>query len=288
MRYNRSTTATAMLAGLLGCHAANAQTAPGSAIHFSLDQTLSTNYITPRGLVESDSGVTSYTTVGVATSLYSSNTGLAKDLSIHAGALFNLYSRPNASTNGTFRELDWWAGTNLTLQDGIVLGVEYSQFVSPVGAYSSDNNVEFSAVLAPVVITSAVSITPYAKLFYNISGASTTITGKQHDYDVELGVKPAWDLNGYHIPVVLVMPTWFTVGPSSFWGGGGDFGVFTTGVTAKTPLNFIPARYGNWYADAGVQYYHMLNNQLLVAQQDLGLTRQRNVFAASAGIGFGF
>jgi hypothetical protein len=32
----------------------------------------------------------------------------------------------------------------------------------------------------------------------------------------------------------------------------------------------------------------MLNNRLLVAQQDLGLTRQRNVIAASAGIGFGF
>jgi hypothetical protein len=266
---------------------AAAQAAPGSAITGSLDETISNAYITPRGLLESYKGLTSFTTVGLGTSVYSGD-GFAKDVSVHVGALFNLYSQPNASTSGIFRELDWWAGTNLTLQDGIVLGVEFSQFVSPKAAYTTDSNIEFSAVSPPLAITPAFSVSPYGKLFWNAAGASVTVTGKEGQFDVELGVHPVYDLTGQGIPLTLSFPTWITVGPSDFWGGGGDFGVFTTGVSAKTPLSFIPARYGAWYADIGGQYYHEINDELLVAQTALGVDRRRDVFVGTFGIGFGF
>jgi hypothetical protein len=274
-------------AGLLAGHNAVAQEAPGSAIHGSLDETISNAYITPRGLLESYKGLTSFTTVGLGTSVYSGD-GFAKDVSVHVGALFNLYSQPNASTSGIFRELDWWGGTNLTLQDGIVLGVEFSQFVSPKAAYTTDSNIEFSVVVPPITVTPAFSISPYAKLFWNAAGASVTVTGKEGQFDVELGLHPVYDLTGQGIPLTLSFPTWVTVGPSDFWGGGGGFGVFTTGVSAKTPLSFIPTRYGVWYADAGAQYYHLINSELLVAQTDLGVHQQRDVFAGTFGIGFGF
>jgi len=282
---------TILLGGLAAAalpQLACAQPAPGSAIHGSLDETLSTAYITPRGLVESTGGLSAYTTAGLATSVYSSTDGFAKDVSIHVGTLFNLYSRPNASTSGVFRELDWWAGTNLTLQNGLDLGVEFSQFVSPKGAYTTDSNIEFSAVLPPIAFTPAFSITPYGKLFYNAAGASVTVTGQEGEFDIELGLHPALDLSGYGLPVTLTAPTWFTVGPSKFWGGGGDLGVFTTGLNAKTPLSFIPVQYGAWYADAGFQYYHLINHELLIAETDLGERESRDVVAGSVGVGFGF
>jgi hypothetical protein len=275
------------VASVLAGQSAMAQAAPGSAIHGSLDETLSNAYITPRGLLESYKGLSAFTTAGLSTSVYSGG-GFAKDVSVHVGTLFNLYSRPNASTSGVFRELDWWAGTNLTLQDGVDLGVEFSQFVSPKAAYTTDSNIEFSAVFPPLAVTPAFSVAPYGKLFWNASGASVTVTGKEHQFDVELGLHPVIDLSGENIPLTLAFPTWVTVGPSDFWGGGGDFGVFTTGVTAKTPLSFIPAQYGTWYVDAGAQYYHLINSELLTAETDLGVDRRRDVFVASGGIGFGF
>ena len=280
--------AAAVLALTPGFHSAVAQNAPGSAIHGSLDESLSTTYITPRGLLESNTNVTSFTTATLSTSLFSSKDDFAKDVSIHAGVLFNLYSHSSLFNTGNFRELDWWTGTTLTLQDNVTLGIEFSQFVSPIGLYATDNNLEFSAISPALNISKAITITPYGKLFWNVSGASVTVTGQEGQFDVELGAKMAVDLNSYNIPVVLTVPTWFTVGPSSFWGGGGNFGVITTGLTATTPLSFIPSRYGSWYADISGQYYHILNNQLLVAQREIGVDQQRNIVAATAGIGFTF
>ena len=40
----------------------------------------------------------------------------------------------------------------------------------------------------------------------------------------------------------------------------------STGLQAKVPLKFIPAGFGNWYARAGAQYHHLLNDNLLYAQ----------------------
>jgi hypothetical protein len=67
------------------------------------------------------------------------------------------------------------------------------------------------------------------------------------------------------LPIILTAPTWVTVGPTDFWNRNGgttnlcaplsnqpcalsNAGVFATGLTGKTPLDFwIPKRLGNWY-----------------------------------------
>ena len=101
-----------------------------------------------------------------------------------------------------------------------------------------------------------ISIHPYAKLFYAISGDSTVVVGRKGGtYDAEIGVVPTLETTPMSIPVTLTMPTWITVGPTGFWGGTSNFGVFSTGITAKTPLSIISSRFGNWYVDAGVQSY---------------------------------
>jgi hypothetical protein len=77
------------------------------------------------------------------------------------------------------------------------------------------------------------------------------------------------------LPITLTAPTWVTVGPTDFWNrndGTTNFcgalsnqpcalsnaGVFATGLTGKTPLDFwIPKRLGNWYVKYGFElpYY---------------------------------
>jgi hypothetical protein len=70
-------------------------------------------------------------------------------------------------------------------------------------------------------------------------------------------------------------------------------GVFSTGLTAKVPLAFIPKNLGNWYVKGGFQYYHLINDSLLLAQTFTGtatsfLTAHRDVVVGFGGIGFGF
>jgi len=276
------------LASLVSANYAQAEDAAPSSISGWLDETISNDYITPRGLLESDKGISSYFSGGLAVQLYHNPGGPVSDISVHGGALFNNYSEPSAGTSGNWREFDWWAGTTLTLDGGTTFGVEYSQFASPKEAYNADNNIEFSVTGGPIQLSKLASVTPYAKLFWNEAGTPVVVTGQRGAFDVELGFRPSLDFNAYDVPLTLTIPTWVTVGPSNFWGGGGNFGVFSTGVVAKTPLSFIPKKFGAWYLDGGVQYYRELNDRLLLAQQELGVSRERDVVAASAGLGFSF
>jgi hypothetical protein len=71
-------------------------------------------------------------------------------------------------------------------------------------------------------------------------------------------------------------------------------GVFTTGLALKESLDWlIPTRWGNWYAKGGVQYYHIINDSLLLAQVVDGVVASypnahRDVTVGYGGLGFTF
>jgi hypothetical protein len=55
----------------------------------------------------------------------------------------------------------------------------------------------------------------------------------------------------------------------------------------------VPEQYGNWNFHLGVQYYNMINNRLLLAQQLVGSVGptsagERNFVVGFAGIGLNF
>src|SRR5262249_47094499 len=144
------------------------------------------------------------------------------------------------------------------------------------------------------------AINPYVKLFYAASGSSTVVTGKAGDtYDVEIGIVPTLDMKKYWgIPVTFSAPTWITVGPSDYWNVGGNIcgpslcstdnaGVFSTGLTGKLSLDWVPARFGKWYAKAGFQYYHMINDNLLLAQTIVGTAATFATAHEDVFVGFG-
>lgn len=260
--------------------------ADGSDIHGFVDERLQNYYITPRGLFVTNKGLTSQTLDGLVFVL-------PHDFSIVAGTWQDVNSAQDSPTVGAFNEFDWFAGGNVTLGK-TKLGVQFVQFLSPPGNFKAESNVEFSASYNDAGILGAFSFQPYAKLFYAISGDSTVVTG-QHGgtFDVELGAVPTWDLHAYDIPLILTAPTWLTVGPESFWGGGGNVGVFSTGLDAKYPLTQLGTSYGSWYLRAGVQYYDFINPQLRLAQTLDGTASpssggHQSAVLAGGGIGFSF
>ncbi len=180
----------------------------------------------------------------------------------------------------------------MTVAKDWTLGAQYVQFVSPPGAFNDEQNIEFSLKYDDHF--GPVKLNPYIKLFYAVSGDSTVITGaKGGTFDVEIGAAPAYQITGGDYPVTLSLPTWITVGPSDFWGGTDNWGVFSTGLTATVPLAFVPAKFGHWNAHAGLQYYNMLNSQLLLAQHLAGTSPangdgHRNELLYIVGFGFGF
>jgi hypothetical protein len=260
--------------------------ADSTDIHGFFDESLQNDYITPRGLMVTNKGLTSQTLDGLVFLL-------PDNIALAGGTWVDADADQHSPTVGAFNEFDWFFGATVGLGN-TKLGAQFVQFLSPPGAFSAETNVEFSASYNDTGMLGPLSLQPYAKLFYAITGDSTVITGRHGDtFDVELGGVPTWDLHAENIPLILTAPTWVTVGPQEYFGGGGDIGVFSTGIVAKYHLAQISPAYGSWYLKGGVQFYDFINRELRVAQTLDGTAPatgggHANAVLASAGFGFSF
>jgi hypothetical protein len=278
-------------------------------IHGFVDVSFKNDYLTPRGLLVTNTGLTTQILVGLVFDAYKSKTGLINDISFTGGVWNDLWSQQHNPTVDSWNEFDWFLSMNVKFAQDWTAGIQYIEFISPPHAFPGiEKNVEFSLAYDDTMWNPVLPLHPYAKLFWAVSGPSTVVEGKGGGtYDVELGLVPTLDLNKKGIALVLTAPTWITVGPTTYWNNGAtgcgasvltpcaasNAGVVTTGLTGKTPLTFIPKRLGNWYADAGFQYYHLINDSLLLAQTVTGTaatfaSAHRDIVVAFGGVGFGF
>lgn len=280
--------------------------APTLDIHGFFDVSFKNAYMTPRGLLVTDTGLTTQILSGLVFDLYKSPGGFINGVSVYGGVWNDLWSEQRHPTAGSWNEFDWFVGVTLKFAQYWKFSVEYMEFLSPPGNFSAERNLEFTLAYDDSHWGWPITINPYVKLFYAVSGPSTVVVGKTGGtYDVEIGVVPTLGLKKYTgLPITLSAPTWITVGPNEYWNAGGNLcgvnlcgsgnaGVFSTGLTAKMALDWIPQRLGSWYVKGGFQYYHLINDNLLLAQTLVGTagtyaTAHRDVVVGFAGFGFTF
>ena len=283
---------------------------PLSDVHGWVDVTFLNSFISARGLVLHDTGLASQIDTGLAIDLYKDKNGLINRFTVYGGKWEDYWSQLDHPLNGSWYESDWYAGTKTRFLQNWTLDVAVGQFRSPIAAYKQDTWVQPAIYYDDSGMWGNggfAGFNPYVKLFYHISGASTTVLGDNgKTYDVEIGMVPTFDLKkaGFGLPVTLKIPTWVTVGPAGFWNGtasasipstipgplpaSNNVGVFTTGLSALMPLQAIPVRYGNWYVKGGVQWYHLINDGLVLAEQITTTHTNRDPVVFSTGFGFTF
>ena len=259
------------------------------SLHGFVDVSLKNDYITPRGLLVTSKGDTVQALDGLVLDFAQDPKGAVTDFSLVGGT----WSDWNPSYDPTrnkeaFNELDWFVGANAKLGADWKIGAQFVQFVSPQKAFIDEDNVEFSLAYDDSSHFKGFSFQPYAKLFYNLAGGSTVVVGRTGgSFDVELGAAPNIDLHPYNVPLIVSAPTWITVGPQDFWGGGGEAGVFSTGLKVTYPLS-LPASAGHWSVYGGYQYYDLINDRLVLAESLLNGKSGRDVNTFSVGVGLGF
>jgi hypothetical protein len=277
----------------------------GSAIHGFADVSFKNDYITPRGLLVTNTGLTTQILNGLVFDLYK-GPGLISNVSLTAGIWNDLWSEQDQPKVGSWNEFDWFVGMNFTVAKNWNAGVQFIQFLSPPGNFKAESNIQFSLAYDDSKRGWPIALNPYVKWFYAAAGDSTVVEGKKGGtYDVELGIVPTYVIKNYSRAITLTAPTWITVGPSTYWNDGAtgcgglptspcsksNFGVFSTGLEAKMPLDFISRAYGNWYVKGGIQYYHIINDSLLLAQTAVGTApsfadAHRDVVVGFGGLGF--
>jgi hypothetical protein len=282
------TTALGFVALLAAPSIAAAQEA---SLHGFADVSYKNDYITPRGLVVTEKGSTIQALDGLVVDVPLDPKSIVSDVSFVGGTWTDWNPGFDPKLNKEeFNEFDWFVGGSAKVAKDFTAGVQYVEFISPQQAFVTEKNLEFSLAFDDSAYLKPVSLKPYAKLFYAMSGGSTVVVGRAGGtFDVELGVNPSLDLHSYNIPVIVSVPTWVTVGPSDFWGGGGNVGVFSTGVKVTYPLTAIPASAGHWSIYGAYQYYNLLNSRLSYAESLLNAghtDRNLNLFMVGVGLGF--
>src|ERR1700745_2537997 len=147
-------------AAALGANASEPYAPPpapavGSAIHGFGDVTFTNDYITPRGLLVTNTGLTTQIVNGLTFDLYKNQNGLINSFSVTVGTFNDLWSQQNsvpgggsACTPGRFdavgswNEFDWWVSADWTIGKYWKTGVTYITFLSPPGAFRQERNVE--------------------------------------------------------------------------------------------------------------------------------------------------
>jgi|HubBroStandDraft_6_1064221.scaffolds.fasta_scaffold05906_8 hypothetical protein len=190
-----------------------AQDSSPPTIHGFDDLAFKNDYITPRGLLVTNKGLTIQMLNGFVAPVYQSGSGPINDVSLVVG-IWNDFNPAHQNAPG-YNELDAFGGVNFSADKDWIAGIQYVAFISPPGNFKTEHNLEFSMRYDDNLRwMSPISLNPYAKRFFTFSGNSTVVLGKVPSFDVELGAVPTWDFHPYEVPLVLTMPTWLTVGPA--------------------------------------------------------------------------
>jgi hypothetical protein len=274
-----------------------AQAAPADdlpSLHGFADVALKNFYSTPRGLLVTDKGDTVQFLNGLVLDFAHAPTDTITDFAVTFGSWTDFNPGYQAPNSNAVNEVDLFVGGTATVGANTKVGAQYVEFISPQRAFHVEHNIEFSLSFDDSAYLKPISIQPYVKIFYAVAGSSTVVTGSQgNTFDAEIGAVPKLDLHPFGVPLILTAPSWFTVGPASYWGGTSNFGVISAGLKATYPLDIIPARYGHWYVDTGIQFFHEVNDRLLLAQTFVGTAQpgtneHRNYGVWSVGFGLGF
>src|SRR5437879_1627851 len=115
-------------------------------IHGFADVTLLNDYITPRGLLVNNNGLTTQILVGLVLDVYKDKVGFINDVSFVGGVWNDLWSNQHDPLVGPWTEFDWWLGMNVVFSKYWTFGVQYIELIppSPLSFPGTERNIEFS------------------------------------------------------------------------------------------------------------------------------------------------
>src|SRR5258708_2988443 len=140
---------------------------PPLDIHGFFDVTFGNDWITRRGLVVTNSGLTTQIVNGLTFGLYKDPNTWINSFSITAGTFNDMWSQQNNVTVGSWNEFDWWVSADWTIAKYWKIGVTYITFLSPPGNFRQERNVgPYIRFDERALTPSAAPPTPPPHLFY--------------------------------------------------------------------------------------------------------------------------
>ncbi len=268
--------------------ASQAQNAPPpSRVDALFNLEFSNEYLTPRGMIVTDKGLTLQPLLIGLVNLYKGESFI-NDITFVPG-VWNDFSSSPVSIHAPFGsqpktswvEIDPIVGMSVGFAKRFKLDVTYTAFNMQILDIGTSQHLDSKLTFDDSDYLKAFALHPYFEFWQEVDGKATdadvpeAVFGPSpksgahpapgSSYYFEVGVDPSYtfkDAAGLKLeaPCRVLLPNERFYG--EYYGKASTVGLWEVGAKASLPLNFMPAGYGHWSCHAGVRYMYFVDDNL--------------------------
>jgi len=211
------------------------------------------------------------------------------------GFVASVHPHTKADSVPDWYEFDWDPGISVTFAQKFTLLVQYFEFDSPAGDFSTARSIDASLSYddsawwssVPFLSAGNFSFHPHFTTLWEL-GAPGAAGINPHGWYYEIGIAPSYTfLPKATYPITLSIPATVGLGDDHGFYAGNTFGYFSAGPTLSVPLAFIPSGFGSWTVSASYQYYYEGTTvRAFNAANGTDSSNSRNVFSGAIGCTF--
>ncbi len=265
-----------------------AEDAP-SRVHALVAATFANEYVTPRGMLVRDKGLTAQPLFLTFVNLYKDESWIT-DITL-VGGVWNDLGTTSVSVHGPFgskpktpwTEIDPIAGLSFGLGHQFKLDVTYTAFAEQILDIGTSHHLETKLSFDDTPYLKAYALHPYVSFWQELDGKATDAAlpggviglkpvnpGAKHPAPgsssyLDIGIAPGYvfqDFGGLKIeaPSRVLLPDERFYG--DFYAKSSTVGLYEFGLKATLPVDFVPAGYGHWSVNLGVKYINFTDDNL--------------------------
>jgi hypothetical protein len=245
----------------------------------------SDKYLTPRGMIVHDSGLTfQWLALGLL-NLYK-NDSFINDVTLVGGVWMDFATEPvsihapfGSSPKTSFVEIDPIAGVSTTFAKDFKLDITYTAFAMQILDIGTSQHLEVKLGYDDSRYLKAFALHPYVSFWQELDGKATAAQvpfevylhekGPPSSYYFDVGVDPSYTFKDIGLKVEL--PCRVLLPNENFYGEyyheASTVGLYEVGIKGSMPLNFVPAGYGHWGFHAGFRYQNFVDKNLQGMQE---------------------
>jgi len=228
----------------------------------------SDKYLTPRGMIVVDHGLTFQLLALGLVNLYKDN-GFVNNVTF-VGGFWNDYATSPVAKHldepgkTNWVEFDPIAGLSASFAKDFKLEVTYTAFAMQILDIGTSQHLETKLSFNDTDYLGAWALHPYISYWKELDGKATAAAnfGFGESFYFDVGITPAYVTGKwkFEAPMRVLLPD------SQFYGdhfaSSSTVGLYEIGVKVSTSADFMPAGYGNWGVHFGVRYMNFTDDNL--------------------------
>jgi hypothetical protein len=262
---------------------------PPPPIDLLLNVEFSNEYVTPRGMIVRDEGLTVQPLLLAFIHVYKGD-GFLNSATI-VGGVWNDFGSEGVSVHAPFgtgdqthyTEIDPIFGVSFGIMKHFTLDVTYTAFVEQILDIGTSNHLDSKLSFDDSEYLKFFALHPYFEYWQELTGKATdadvpeAVFGPSSksagnpspgsSYYFDIGVDPQYTFGSHvlgglkvELPCRVLLPNERFYG--TYYGPSSTVGLFEVGVKGTVPITCIPASYGHWSFHAGFKYLDFVDNNL--------------------------